>query len=212
MTELTYTLLGDGASDEILLRHLAWLIGQHLSPEISTRPQWADLRACRDRPVGLAQRIHATLVLYPCDLLFVHRDAENQAPQSRYEEIRRAIEQNGVGSPPAVCVVPVRMQEAWLLFDETAIRQAVGNPNGKVKLSLPPPATAETISDPKDVLYGTFRKASELSGRRLKKFSASHAARRLAEYITDFSPLRQLHAFRRLENDLIRSLEAEGWN
>ncbi len=212
MTELTYTLLGDGASDEVLLHHLAWLIGQHLSPEISTRPQWADLRACRAKPIGLAQRIRTALVLYPCDLLFVHRDAENQAPQARYDEIRKAIEQSGSESPPAVCVIPVRMQEAWLLFDETAIRQAVGNPNGRVKLSLPPPATAEAVSDPKAVLYETFRKASELSGRRLKKFSASQAARRLAEYITDFSPLRQFQAFRRLENDLKRSLEAEGWN
>ena len=105
MTELTYTLLGDGPSDEVLLRHLAWLIGQHLSPEISTRPQWGDLRACRERPIGLAQRIRTALILYPCDLLFVHRDAENQMPQTRYDEIQRAIEQNGVGSPPAVCVI-----------------------------------------------------------------------------------------------------------
>ena len=212
MTELTYTLLGDGPSDEVLLRHLAWLIGQHLSPEISTRPQWGDLRACRERPIGLAQRIRTALILYPCDLLFVHRDAENQMPQTRYDEIQRAIEQNGVESMPAVCVVPVRMQEAWLLFDETAIRQAVGNPNGRVKLSLPPPTTAEAIPDPKAVLYETLRKASELTGRRLKKFSESHAARRLAEYITDFSPLRQLRAFRRLENDLQQFIEAKGWN
>lgn len=212
MTELTYTLLGDGASDEVLLRHLAWLITQHLNPEISTRAQWADLRACRQRPSGLASRIHTSLILYPCDLLFVHRDAENQGPARRYEEIRKAIEQNCNEPPPAVCVVPVRMQEAWLLFDETAIRQAAGNPNGKVKLSLPSPGTVETISDPKAVLYERLRMASELSGRRLKKFSDRQAARRVAEHISDFSPLRQLDAFRHLEKDLKETCEANGWN
>jgi hypothetical protein len=72
MTELTYTLLGDGASDEVLLRHLAWLIEQSLNPGISTRPQWADLRAYRIKPSGLTSRIRAALTLYPCDLLFVH--------------------------------------------------------------------------------------------------------------------------------------------
>jgi hypothetical protein len=211
MIELTYTLLGDGASDEVLLRHLAWLMGQHLSPEISTRPQWADLRACRDRPSGLAHRIRAALALYPCDLLFLHRDAENQIAQRRYDEIRVAIEQSGGEPPPAVCVVPVRMQEAWLLFDETAIRRAVGNPNGKAKLSLPAPATVEAIPDPKAVLHESLRKASELSGRRLKKFSDRQAARRVAEYISDFSPLRQLAAFRRLEHDLRESIATHGW-
>jgi hypothetical protein len=167
MTELTYTLLGDGASDEVLLRHLAWLIEQSLNPGISTRPQWADLRAYRIKPSSLTSRIRAALTLYPCDLLFVHRDAESQHPQDRYDKIIKAIEHSGSQALPVVCVVPVRMQEAWLLFDETAIRQAAGNPNGKVKLSLPSPAAVEAIPDPKFVLYGRLRMASELTGRRL---------------------------------------------
>ena len=212
MTELTYTMLGDGASDEVLLRHLAWLIEQNLNPEISTRPQWADLRACRKKPSGLALRIHAALALYPCDLLFVHRDAETQRPQDRYDEIHRAIEQSGSQPPSVVCVVPVRMQEAWLLFDETAIRKAAGNPNGKVKLSLPPPSTVEAVPDPKAVLHARLRMASELTGRRLRKFSDGQAARRVAEYINDFSPLRQLQAFRRLEEDVRQLLATHGWS
>jgi len=62
------------------------------------------------------------------------------------------------------------------------------------------------------LLYERQRMASELSGRRLKKFSERQAARRVAEHIGDFSPLRQLDAFRRLENDLRQALEANGWN
>ncbi|MEO8494592.1 MAG: hypothetical protein ABI614_05955 [Planctomycetota bacterium] len=120
MTVLTYTLLGDGSSDKVLLRHVAWLLEQLLSPDITTRPQWADLRSVRSKPRSLAERIEATIRLYPCDLLFVHRDAERDTPDKRRVEIEAAVQQ--VASNPFVCVIPVRMQEAWLLFDERANR------------------------------------------------------------------------------------------
>jgi hypothetical protein len=38
---------------------------------------------------------------------------------------------------PVVCVVPVRMMEAWLLIDEMAIRRVAGNPNGRIPIELP---------------------------------------------------------------------------
>jgi hypothetical protein len=37
----------------------------------------------------------------------------------------------------AICVIPVRMQEAWLLFDETAIKFAAGNRTYPKSLNLP---------------------------------------------------------------------------
>ena len=50
----------------------------------------------------------------------------------RKNEIERAVaEAFQAGQPPAwASVIPVRMREAWLLFDETAIRKAAGNPSG----------------------------------------------------------------------------------
>ena len=78
MIGLQFTLVTDGPSDQVLLRHLAWLVRQHLPPEVPVQPQWADLRPLRERPRGLREKIAAALDLFPCDLLFVHRDAERE--------------------------------------------------------------------------------------------------------------------------------------
>ena len=66
--------------------------------------------------------------LFPCELLFVHRDAEQASIDGRAQEIREALEQ--CQTPPVVCVIPVRMQEAWLLFDEAALRKVSVRPRG----------------------------------------------------------------------------------
>ncbi|MBL8151214.1 MAG: AAA family ATPase [Blastocatellia bacterium] len=42
--------------------------------------------------------------------------------------------------------------EAWLMFDERAIREAADNPSGKEKLSLHPLNDVENITDPKEVI------------------------------------------------------------
>ncbi|HUT94205.1 MAG TPA: hypothetical protein VMY37_32390 [Thermoguttaceae bacterium] len=112
--------------------------------------------------------------------------------------------------PPAVPVVPVRMTEAWLLFDEKAIRRAAGNPNGTDPLQVPV-RQAEDIPDPKAVLHEALRTASGLSGRRRQKFNVRDAVHRVGEYIDDFSPLRRLSAFQRLEEDLATVLREADW-
>lgn len=202
MSELRYTLLTDGSSDDALLPILSWLIAGHL-PETAIRAQWADLRKLRRRPRDLSTRIREALDLYPCRLLFVHRDAEREPPASRVAEIRTAVAAVS-GSPPHVCIVPVRMMEAWLLFDEVTLRRAAGNPNGRMPLELPPLRRLEEEPDPKERLRLVLREASGLSGRRLKRFHVM--PRRVAALTDDFSPLRSLPAFQRLETDLTRVL------
>lgn len=189
------TLVTDGTSDVILLRILEWLVAQLTPTEIEIR--WADLRGLRARPVGLSQRLTAALELYPCQVLFVHRDAEGQSPDLRYTEIQGA----NVTELPHVCVVPVRMQEAWLLLDEVALRQAADRPSGTEALNLPPRARWERLADPKATLYSALRTANGATGRRARNFRPERAAHRLAELVTDWSPLRGLTAFRRLETD-----------
>ena len=112
--------------------------------------------------------------------------------------------------PPTVPVVPVRMTEAWLLFDENAIRWAASNPNGSDPLPIPM-REVEDLPDPKDVLHEALRVASGLSGRRRQKFNVRDAVHRVGEYIDDFSPLRRLNAFQRLEEDLATALRQAGW-
>ena len=162
----------------------------------------------RKQPKNLADKIAKAIDLYPCELLFVHRDAEGASPEMRREEIRTALDSigNSQSRPRHVCVVPVKMSEAWLLFDETAIRKAAGNPNGAITLSLPLPRRVENLPDPKEILFGLIRSASELSGRRLRNLSESRARVRLAELIDDFSPLRQLAGFNTFEADVKATL------
>lgn len=206
MIDLYVTLITDGPSDQVLLHHLTWLLRQHVRPGTSVQRQWADFRSLRQKPRGLREKIEAALDLYPCDLVFVHRDAEGEHPSRRREEIRRAVESLPSDVPPVVCVVPVRMTEAWLLFDEQAVRRAAGNPNGRNPIPVPA-ANAQDIPDPKTALRKALRSASGLTGRRRRKLNVRGAVYRVAEYIDDFSPLRRLTAFVELEQDLASTLQ-----
>ena len=197
MADLRFTLLADGPFDRALLHHLAWILRSRLGDGMALQQQWADFRALRTKPSTLSERIRVAIALYPCDLLFVHRDAEGADPRIRIEEIAEAAGIAGT-SIPFVPVVPVRMTEAWLLFDEHAVRLAAGNPNGRAPLELPV-RSPEEMHDPKSFLHGVLRTACGLKGRRLRDFSTSQAAHRIAEYIDDFSPLRALSAFAALE-------------
>ena len=214
MKELTYTLLSDGSSDQALLPILTWLLrAQGLTRAI--QPEWADLRHLPRPPRMLPERIDRALELYPCDLLFVHRDAEAASPDVRATEILEAIAtviQQRRSAPPSVCVVPVRMQEAWLLFDEVAIRCAAGNRHGTMPLALPPLDTLERLHDPKHVLYDLLRVASGRMGRRRKQFQAQKHARRVAEFVSNFSALRVLRAFSGLEKEIGQIVHAHGWH
>lgn len=100
-----------------------------------------------------------------------------------------------------VAVVPVRTTEAWLLIEEQAIREAAGRPNGRDPLDLPSPARIEDLGDPKATLHQALRTASGRAGRRADRFHPESAHHRLADLVRDWSPLRQLPAFRALEED-----------
>ncbi len=209
MEFLRFTLVSDGSSDRCLMPILEWLL-REVGHVKSVDARWADFSSVA-KPRGLAERLDRALRLYPCDVLFVHRDAEKQEPELREQEVAEALSTVSAAEvTPAVCVVPVRMQEAWLLFDESAIRNAAGNPNGRDDLAMPKLSDIEAIPDPKLLLHELLRKACGLSGRRLKKFAAAKAALLVTQYATEFSKLRALQAFQRLERD-VSTLRDMGW-
>ncbi len=213
MNELRYTLLSDGSSDEALLPILTWLLREN-GIQSAIQSIWADLRRLRKAPQALSGKIKKSVDLYPCDLLFVHRDAENEPYKIRIAEIEKAIQEvrTSLAVLPMICVVPVRMQEAWLLFDEKAIRRASGNPLGHQSLQFPAIAKLEQLPDPKNILHELLREASGLKGRRRKRIPTNKHARRVAEFIEDFSALRTLAAFKALEVDIQRMIEQQKWN
>lgn len=211
MKELRYTLLSDGSSDRAVMPILTWLLRQHRVTR-PIQPEWADLRLLPQVPRGLSDRIEWTVRLYPCDLLFVHRDAEAESPETRVREIVGALaDTDAWGRELAVCVVPVRMTEAWLLLDEAALRRAAGNPSGREALSLPAVRDLEQLPDPKNVLYDLLRAASGLRGRRRRRFPASLRAQRITELMDSFTCLRALPAFRALETEVRRVFGEQKW-
>jgi hypothetical protein len=212
MSELTYTLLAEGSSDRALIPILNWTL-RELTVNRAIQALWADLWRLPVRPATLAERIEKSVELYPCDLLFVHRDGDREALTFRVDEITRALEvARARGTAlPVVCVVPVRTQEAWLLLDEMAIRRAVGNPNGSQELILPRFNRIESLPQPKETLYELLRSASEFGPRRLRSFRPSTFAPRVSEHVRDFGPLRTLSAFNFLERELTALVRAQGW-
>jgi hypothetical protein len=191
-----YTLVADGTSDRVLLPILTWSLRQH---QVTTvEPQLADSSRI-PRLETAAERYKAALDLYPCDVLFVHRDAEKQPATSRREEIANALHGILVRHIP---VVPVRMMEAWLLADESAIRSAAGNPNGTENLNLPDVPRLEDLPDPKRVLHHALTAASGLNARRRSRFPAYKRVQLIPNYIDDYSRLNALPAFQALQKDI----------
>lgn len=210
MKVLRHTLVSDGTTDANLIPIIDWSLKQVGGADLSTGVS-AEFRRLSNPPSGLAERLVKAIELYPCDVLFVHRDAEKQPAEFRVAEIRAAV----AALPPqiqrpAVAIVPVRMLEAWLCFNERAIRNAAGNPNGTAPLGLPQLNRIESRPDPKEDLRKALLAACELSGRRLKKFNTAAAFWRIVDHIEDFSPLRELPAFQAFEKS-IRDLKRNNW-
>lgn len=208
MTSIRYTLLPDGPADRALIPILDWLLGQHT--RLLFVGEFGDLRQLPHPPRSLIDRIRTCCHLYACELLFVHRDAEREPWETRASEIEAALAQIEA-PPPAVMVIPVRMQEAWLLTSVDAIRKAADNPNGRVPLRLPALHRIESLPDPKKTLYDLLVTASELQGRRKKSFYPQAHAPRVTQYMEDFASLRELAAFQNLEQALRTVLRKHGW-
>ena len=194
--------LADGSSDEPLGEHLEILCARR---GMAVRVTTPDLRLLRPPPGRrVADRLQAILDLGdPPDILFVHRDAEQQDPERRFDEVAEAVARIRAGLPH-VAVVPVRMTEAWLLLDEQSIRDVAGRPNSAVDLDLPPVSRIEALTDPKSLLKQALDAASGLTGRRRDRFQQRFGQHRrtLLQRLDINGPVRQLPAWQALESAL----------
>ena len=142
----------------------------------------------------------------------MHRDAEGATLDSRVQEINQAIAELPEDLQPVfVSVVPLRMQETWLLIDESAIKIAAGNRRYAGDLDIPTARQLESMSDPKELLYRLLIQASDLNRCRRRSFPAAKHARLVTEFVDDFSPLRQLNAFAVFEEEVNRVIRANSW-
>lgn len=197
MQSVALTLLVDGTSDRRMLMPLI----EALMDQYCPLPFESRLADCLPEAARTtAQRVKAAVEFYPCDVLFVHRDAENAEPALREAEIRHGLERLTV-SPSLICVVPVRMTEAWLLTSEVAIRAAVGNPLGVAELNLPSLARVESV-DAKAVLLRALEAAKDLGPHRSRRFRPEAYRHRVAELLDDLTELRRLPSFIHLESQV----------
>jgi hypothetical protein len=193
--------IADGSSDLPLARHL-----ESLCQSAGAEVEVVDLPADRLPGVGrrVEDRLRAVLGQDPnFDILFVHRDAEDRDPSPRFAEVASAVATVNF-SGPAVAVVPIRMTEAWLLLDESAIRLVAGSPSGVGALGLPPTSKVERIADPKEVLRHALISASGVQGRRLKIFKNQFAVHRalLLERLDPHGDVRKLSAWQKLAESI----------
>jgi len=197
-------LLTDGRSDRALLPIIDWVLGELIAEsgaDVTRTFDWADFGRWRNPPRNLRERIERSMLDFPCDLLFIHRDAERESIEQRSNEITRALDGLRLGSTWPVRVVPVRMMEAWLLVDEAAIRKAADNPASRAELGLPRAERIEDNPNPKETLHRALLTASECTGRRRQRFSVERAVHRVAEAMEDLTILRRLSAFQAFEAD-----------
>jgi hypothetical protein len=95
------TLLADGTSDEALLPICKWVWEQHW-PQRLADWQLASLQGIKLQPKGLAGRLKLALQLYPCDVLFVHRDAEKEPAE--FLCIEQSLNSGRPERPAKVCL------------------------------------------------------------------------------------------------------------
>ena len=86
-----------------------------------------------------------------------------------------------------------------------AIRSAAANPYGTATLNLPRLHDAEYLPDPKEYLYQLLPDAKGNFDRR-RQLNEARSVHRVADFIEDFSPLRELAAFRALEAEVVAVL------
>ncbi|WET79672.1 hypothetical protein P3102_37670 [Amycolatopsis sp. QT-25] len=193
--------VAEGSSDHPLAG-LAELLFRDRGVDLRlTMPPFEQLRGV---PKDVEARVKAGLRLMEnrVDLVMVHRDADNSGSLARREEIAGALRKTAA---PAWCpIIPVRMTEAWLLLDESLIRQVAGNPRGKAALGLPKIHEVEKVADPKEVLRSALLAAAESTGRRRerdgKRFNQQR--RQLLERLDRHGPVSKLSSWRQLLTDV----------
>jgi hypothetical protein len=196
VSAISFMLLCEGSSDQPLVQHLQTLLVRNgASSAVGT----ADYRK-GTVPEKLRRCLAENEAL---DLVFVHRDADGRSPEARIAEVMRGAA--SVNLPvPCIPLVPISMTEAWLLVDESAIREVVGRPQGRADLGIPPVRRIETTADPKSVLKAALGRASEKTGRRLREEQRQFYSRRrvLLQRLNPDGAVRQLSAWTALEADV----------
>lgn len=201
--DLTFVFLCEGSSDSGLSPHLESLLVDFGATKATGMVD--------SGPGKLASRLKRMIAEESqFDLIFIHRDSDGPDRQPREEEIRQVIRDSGL-QQPHVPVIPVQEMEAWLLLDESSIRQVSGNPNGRSDLGLPKLNAVEKTKAPKEVLKKALQTASKSSSRRKRRQDDFSRHRRiLLQRLDTHGQVTKLDSWQRLERDIQSALAELG--
>ena len=203
LTMLRFLLVCEGPSDGTLVDHIQRLLVSCGASEADGNSSHYG-RYLRDK-IRLGVKYFGVT-----DMLFVHRDADKPGADARHTEIAEEVFAAAYRGP-WVGVVPVRMMEAWLMADESAIKRVAGRPSSTAPLELPPLAGLEGVADPKEALREVLLRAGNPRGiRRQKKFKAGILGlrRQLIENLPIGGPLERLPAWVRFRDDAAAAVKA----
>lgn len=201
-----YALISDGTSDQVLLKIIDWAFQQFLN--IETMGERADFYFLETRPKSISDKVRLVAEQYDdLDFIVVHRDAEKETYEKRASEVAVELATANIQPLLSIPVIPVRMTEAWLLFDAKAIASAAGNPNiGRLPI-LPALHSVESLPDPKAVLEKLIRDSCGLRSRGLKNLNTRHCIQLIPEFVEDFSPLLKIPSFQKFKQQILDSFE-----
>lgn len=204
-----FVFIGEGTSDDGLIPHLENLCIELGADEVIGTP--IDFQRLGHSPGRTVEsKLKAAIQLEPnANLWFVHRDADSRDPQPRYDEIAAAVNACNLSSR-WVGIVPIQETEAWLLLDETAIREVAARPSGRNPLNLPSPRHVEDKANPKELLQEALIRAASVTGRKLPKFRADFSAHRkqLLQNLPTDGSLHEVKSWIRMRDDLQTAIES----
>jgi hypothetical protein len=135
--DIQFALVREGQSDDGLAVLIRVLLSRSVVPGV--------IGASRNYQGSTKQKLAQVLAedIVP-DLIFIHRDSDSRDSTGRHAEITSAAIELGCESK-VVAIVPVQETEAWLLTEESAIREVVGRPSGKAPLGCPRSSASKTL-------------------------------------------------------------------
>ena len=202
-----YALISDGTSDRVLLKIIDWTFYHFLNLE--TSGERADFYYSKTKPQSISEKVELVIEQYDdLDFIVIHRDAERETYEKRVEEIEKELTLIKNQSLTSIPVIPVRMTEAWLLFDSKAIASASGNPNLPDLPALPPLNTVETLRDPKSLLEKLIKDSCGLRSRGLKKLNTRHCIQLIPDFVEDFSPLLTIPSYQRFKQKILEVFDS----
>jgi len=170
---IKYYFICEGSSDTSLVDHIDKLLLESGYEEVYGDAP--DFGLIFDKSVGKSVKDKVNAILKydnSVNILFIHRDADNEGYEAREAEIFEQTEH--LEGYKIIPVIPVKRLESWLVLDEQVIKDTVGYPSSRANLGLPAKNHIEKSGSTKELLFEAMDRASGLTGKQLTKFQKHH--------------------------------------